>query len=77
MKIVGKSCDDQAGLMKLKYANFNNGNVIYHYKPPTNTSFGDQPHVPDELALEYVECKKSKIHMEGIFAKKNIPQVTT
>jgi hypothetical protein len=34
--------------------------VKYHYKPPGFDSFGDQPTVPDEIAMEYVEVIDTK-----------------
>ena len=49
--------------------------VVYHYKPPSNASFGDQPQIPDELATEYLEVKRSDLHVEGLFAVKDIPKV--
>ena len=31
--------------------------IFYHYKPPNEKEFGDQPLVSDELAVEYLEVK--------------------
>ena len=32
--------------------------TFYYNKPGNNDAFGDQPHVVDELAAEYVEIRK-------------------
>ena len=48
--------------------------VYYHYQPPTNNSFGDQPTIPDEVFVEYAEVKKSPGAGEGAFATKDIPK---
>ena len=50
------SCDSN-GMLGLKFAKPVNPEVVYHYKPPTYTSFGDQPLTPDELATEWIEVK--------------------
>ena len=47
------------GLKELFYSAPVEPNITYHYDPPTNTSFGDQPNIPDEVATEYMIIKKS------------------
>ena len=42
----------------LKFSKPVESKVFYHYKPGSNDAFGDQPHVIDELATEYVEIRK-------------------
>ena len=74
VRIIGKTCND-FGMMLFEYSDPYEAESIYHFKPPTNISFGDQPLLADELAIEYVEIKKSKLHMDGVFAIKDIPMV--
>ena len=76
-RITSKTCDTKSGMMKLNFSKLPNSEHVYHYRPPTKASFGDQPNVVDELAEEYVKCKDSHVHMEGIFAKRNIPKVSS
>ena len=75
IKIVNTSCNG-VGMMELNFSKPYEQDVFYHYKPPTNVSFGDQPQVPDELAIEYIEVKRSDIHMDGLFAITDIPMVS-
>ena len=75
IKIVNTSCNG-FGMMELKYSKPYDQDVFYHYKPPTNVSFGDQPQVPDEIAIEYLEVKRSDLHMDGLFAITDIPMVS-
>ena len=42
----------------LKFSKPVESKVFYYYKPGDNDAFGDQPHVIDELATEYVEIRK-------------------
>ena len=49
---------DENGLAKLKFQEPIEPEVFYHYKAPTEKEFGDQPLVPDELAVEYFEVKE-------------------
>ena len=73
--IENNSCG-RFGMMEADFTKpYKQENVFYHYKPPTNSSFGDQPQVPDELAIEYLEVKHSDHHMDGLFAIKDIPLV--
>lgn len=51
---------DINGILRLKFFKPENPSVVYHYQPPTLTSFGDQPTVEDELASEWVEVRASK-----------------
>ena len=47
---------------------------IYHYEPPTNETFGDQPHLRDPLDKKYVTIKTSKGFEnagEGAYATRN------
>ena len=48
---------DENGLAKLEFQEPKEPNVFYHYKPPNEKEFGDQPLVSDELAVEYLEVK--------------------
>ena len=47
------------GLKKLFYSEPVQPFITYHYHPPKNTSFGDQPNIPDEVATEYIIIKNS------------------
>ena len=51
-----KGCDEN-GLAKLEFQEPKEPDVFYHYKPPNEKEFGDQPLVSDELAVEYLEVK--------------------
>ncbi|QQP51883.1 Uncharacterized protein FKW44_013365 [Caligus rogercresseyi] len=48
----------------------------YHYRRPTNATFGDQPHLPDPLDKKYFTVKSSTIDhplsSEGAFAIRDI-----
>ena len=46
------------GLPKLKFSEPVEPKVFYHYMPGKKDAFGDQPHVIDEVAAEYVEIRK-------------------
>ena len=74
-KILGQECNS-LGLMTFEYSKPMEDGISYHYNPPNETSFGDQPLVADEVALEYVEVKPSKVHGNGVFAAKNIEKDT-
>ena len=74
VQIMGIACTS-LGMMELQYSFAEQDVVVYHYKPPSNASFGDQPQIPDELATEYLEVKRSDLHVEGLFAVKDIPKV--
>ena len=49
-------------MMNFKFSEPIEPSVFYHYKPPTANSFGDQPNIPDEVAIEYVEIQPSLVH---------------
>ena len=51
-----KGCDEN-GLAKLEFQEPKEPKIFYHYKPPNEKEFGDQPLVSDELAVEYFEVK--------------------
>ena len=56
--IQKQECNDY-GLKELSYSEPVEPHIIYHYHPPQNTSFGDQPNIPDEVATEYMIIKFS------------------
>ena len=56
--IVTHQCD-ALGLKKLLYSKPLQPSIMYHYNPPTSTSFGDQPLVADEVGDEYLIIKNS------------------
>ena len=58
VRIEKEECNE-LGLKTLFYSAPIEPSVFYHYNPPNITSFGDQPHVPDEVAVEYYEVKDS------------------
>ena len=58
VRIEKEECNE-FGLKKLFYSEPVEPSVFYHYNPPNNMSFGDQPHVPDEVAVEYYEVMDS------------------
>ena len=47
------------GLKELFYTEPVEPYIFYHYQPPSNTSFGDQPNIPDEVATEYIIIRNS------------------
>ena len=47
------------GLKVLSYSEPAEPHITYHYHPPSNISFGDQPNIPDEVATEYIIIKNS------------------
>lgn len=52
---------------------------FFHYEPPTNETFGDQPHLKDPLDKKYMLVAKSNISPnagEGAFAIRDIPTNT-
>ena len=51
-----KGCDEN-GLAKLEFKEPKEPKTFYHYKPPNEKEFGDQPLVSDELAVEYFKVK--------------------
>ena len=56
--IKKQECNDY-GLKELSYSEPVEPYINYHYQPPRNTSFGDQPNIPDEVATEYMIIKNS------------------
>ena len=62
---------DENGLAKLKLQEPIEPEVFYYYKAPNEKEFGDQPLVPDELAVEYFEVKEINKEVV-IFWKKNV-----
>ena len=53
----------------------NSNQQEYHYKPPTEDTFGDQPQVQDELGEEYLEVKRfDDLKGDGLVAKIDIPE---
>ena len=47
------------GLKKIVYSEPIQPTIVYHYKPPNSTSFGDQPNISDEIADEYLIVRDS------------------
>ena len=48
---------------------------FFHYEPPTNETFGDQPHLKDPLDKKFMYLKKSDISSvddEGAFAVRDV-----
>ena len=48
---------DVRGLLKLKFSEPLEPKVFYHYLPAKKDDFGDQPHIVDEVAEEYIEVR--------------------
>ena len=66
-------CDENL-MIKLKLKD-RNTKQEYHYKPPTEDTFGDQPQVQDELGEEYLEVKRfDDVKGDGLVAKIDIPE---
>ena len=58
---------DENGLAILEFENPVDPGVFYHYKPASESDFSDQPTVPDELAMEYLEVKPINDFMVKIY----------
>ena len=74
--ITGEICNEH-GIKILKFSQPRG--PIFHYEPPTNETFGDQPHLQDPLDKKYVVIRKSNISPdagEGLFANRNVPANT-
>ena len=56
--IQNQECNNY-GMKELFYSEPVEPFITYHYHPPRNTSFGDQPNIPDEVATEYIKIKNS------------------
>ena len=57
--LIKKQQCTKFGLRKFEYYEPLQSAIVYHYKPPNVTSFGDQPNIPDEIAVEYLTIKDS------------------
>ena len=73
VKILSQECNS-VGLMTFKYSKPIEEDVFYHYSPPNETTFGDQPQLADEVSVENVEVKPSKVHGNGVFSTKDIEE---
>ena len=58
---------DLNGLLKLKFSRPWDQKVFYHYLPAKKDAFGDQPHVMDEVAEEYIEVRKINDYVVSFF----------
>ena len=56
---IKKQACTKLGLKIFVYSEPIQPSIRYHYKPPNSTSFGDQPNIPDEIAVEYLIIKDS------------------
>ena len=68
VKIEKQKCT-RFGLKKLFYSEPTQPSIVYHYKPPNSTSFGDQPNISDEIADEYLiisDSKNAKVNTSGL-----------
>ena len=71
-----EGCDDNL-MPEIQFSTPAHPEISYHYKPPNNQSFGDQPLVNDEIGEEYLEIKNIDGYKgEGLFAKVDIPPNT-
>ena len=71
-----EGCNDNL-MPNIQFGTPEHPEIFYHYKPPTNQSFGDQPLVNDEIGEEYLEIRSIDGYKgEGLFAKVDIPQNT-
>ena len=75
-EITGEICNEH-GIKILEFSQPRG--PFFHYEPPTNETFGDQPHLQDPLEKKYVYLKHSNLFPEageGIFASRNVPANT-
>ena len=49
-------------MLKLKFSEPSEPKVFYHYLPAKKDDFGDQPHIVDEVAEEYIEVRHINDH---------------
>ena len=75
-KILRQECNS-LGLMTFEYSKPMEDGISYHYNPPNETSFGDQPLVADEVALEYVEVKPENGQPKGTLTQYRNPGTET
>lgn len=76
VEVRGFRCE--RGIVRIKFSK--PSGPVFHYKPPTTRSFGDQPDVTDPLDNKYVYSAPSiemPIAGEGLFAAIDIPPHTT
>ncbi|TRY64354.1 hypothetical protein TCAL_03641 [Tigriopus californicus] len=75
--ITGYRCVN--GILELKFSE--PSGPFFHFKAPTNETFGDQPLLTDILDDKYIIVKESKVEHEvadeGAFATRDIPKSTT
>jgi hypothetical protein len=56
VSLKSSTCDDN-GMLVTQFTSPIDPETVYTYKPPTKEEFGDQPLVPDELAIDFVDVK--------------------
>ena len=69
-EITGSTCNEH-GIKVLTFSEPHG--PVFHYEEPTNTTFGDQPHLRDPLDKKYIYLKNSTSSDtagEGTFAAK-------
>ena len=72
--VVGVNCDDN-GMLNVEFAKINEDDPVIFYSPPTNTSFGEGPRVPDPYEQKYAKLAQSTVPNsgEGVIAKTDLP----
>jgi hypothetical protein len=56
VRVTSSTCDDN-GMLVTQFTSPIEPETFYSYKPPTKEEFGDQPQVPDEIAVDFVEVR--------------------
>ena len=74
---ISEEICNKHGIKRLKFSNPHG--PYFSYEPPTNKTFGDQPHLRDPLDKKYMNLKNSNIFPgagEGAFATRDVPANT-
>jgi hypothetical protein len=57
VRVKSSTCNDN-GMLVTQFTLPIEPETFYAYKPPTKEEFGDQPQVPDEIAVDFVEVRQ-------------------
>jgi hypothetical protein len=58
-KVIGESCDKN-GIKKLVFSSIIGDGPVFHYKPPSEDTFQDQPLISNELYCEIINTLQSE-----------------
>jgi hypothetical protein len=58
-EVIGESCDEN-GIKKLEFSSMVGDGPVFHYKPPSEDTFQDQPLISNELNCEIINTLQSE-----------------